>query len=63
MLFMRKFIVILQSCVVCSCIMGLVSCYAFLHADRLVYAGTLAKDPSKVSVVVDSLITNYDASK
>lgn len=45
---MKNFILILVSPILLS------SCYAFLKADKLVYAGTLAKRP--VTVEVD---TNY----
>lgn len=46
---MKKTIVLIALCAVCVLFQG---CYAFLKADKLVYAGTFAKAP--VSVVVDS---------
>lgn len=44
------FLYFVGTCFVLSC---LTSCYAFLKADKLVYAGTMAKKP--VTVQVDSI--------
>lgn len=34
------------------------SCYAFLQADKLIYAGTVAKKPQQIEAVDDSIYIN-----
>lgn len=48
---MNKFLIVGFISVVFTCMLS--SCYAFLKADKLVYAGTMAKRP--VTVTVDSV--------
>lgn len=52
---MKNILFVLFLSVVCTC---MASCYAFLQADKLVYAGTLAKQPKEIKLSVDSVYTD-----